>query len=259
MSYYPSFSNFSPYQTLVFLGLFSLLYSCGQDKPPPLVKGPEHDAIVDYLKDLTYSPEDLLEVRDLDGSNSRRELDRTINGPNKPVKGKVNGCKQMVYSLEKNFDETIILRPTNGVVWPGALVYANQEMLNGTPQPITLKRGPLALRLDLPGIGKQGNIYLDEPDNLRVQSSVDETLEWWNANSYQEGYKNSSLSSYESTVSYSSEQLSLDVGVDTKWATGSAASQLEYTSTAEKSVAVMMYKQVFYTVVMNTPSTPSVG
>jgi len=87
-----------------------------------LVKGPDHDAVVDYLKVLDYKPETLLSVHDLEVNNSKRELTQTNNIVNKPVKGKVNKCQEQGYSPEKNFDETIILRPTNGAVWPSALV-----------------------------------------------------------------------------------------------------------------------------------------
>jgi len=90
-----------------------------------------------------------------------------------------------------------------------------------------------------------------------VQEKIDDALEWWNSNAYQEGYVNPSLSNYESSVSYSSQQLSLDVGLNVEWASSAVASQLAYETNTQKRVAVMVFKQVFYTVTMATPGSPA--
>ncbi len=51
--------------------------------------------------------------------------------------------------------------------------------------------------------------------------------------------------------------MSLDVGLNVAWATGDASAQFDYNSTEEKSVAMMVYKQVFYTITMDTPENPA--
>ena len=158
--------------------------------------------------------------------------------------------------MKSNFEDVAILRPTNGIVYPGALIFGNEGLLDGAPDPITIERAPVTLRLDLPGIGDQGNIVVDDPSkNSEVQISIDNALEWWNANAYQEGYVNASNSSYQATTSYSSKQTSLDVGLNIEWATGAVASQFEYESNSVKQIATMAFKQVFFTVTMDTPET----
>jgi len=49
----------------------------------------------------------------------------------------------------------------------------------------------------------------------------------------------------------------LDLGFNAKWASGSASAQLGVSSTTEKSVMLAYYKQVFYTVTMDTPQPAS--
>lgn len=235
--------------------------SCSKDEgggegpgPEPNPDAMEIDAVI---ANLSYDADALLNVNDTGGAPSVRTLKDENSSSTAPNQGLYQTCRTEDYNLKSNFDDVAILRPTNGIIFPGALVIGNQGMLDGMPDPLTLGRAPVTLRLDLPGIGEQGNIVVDNPANSSVQSGIDGALEWWNANSYQEGYVNASNSSYQATTSYSSKQMSLDVGLNLEWATGSVASQFEYESSTTKRVASMVYKQVFYTVTMDTPSTPS--
>ncbi len=74
---------------------------------------------------------------------------------------------------------------------------------------------------------------------------------------YQEGYVNPSNSSYRTSTSYTSEQLAIDVGLNVKWASSSVASEFSTTSSTTSTVAMMVYKQVFYTVTLDTPASPA--
>ncbi|NNE75870.1 MAG: hypothetical protein HKN31_02215, partial [Pricia sp.] len=234
--------------------------SCSKDssgEEPGPKPNPEAMEIDDVIANLNYDADALLNVQDTGGASSERTLKDERTNNQGPSKGNIETCMTKEYSLQSNFDDVSILRPTNGIIWPGALVVGNEGMLDGAPDPFTLARAPVTLRLDLPGIGEQGNIVIENPTNSSTQTGIDGALEWWNNNAYRDGYVNAANSSYQATTSYSSKQLSLDVGLNLEWATGSVASQLEYESSSTKRVAAMVYKQVFYTVTMDTPSTPS--
>ena len=213
-------------------------------------------AINDYVQGLVYDPAALLGVRDIVGSEARTP----IGNPKDTEKWQgVNllACRAVKYNLESNAEEVAIVRPITGIVWPGALVKANAALLNGTPEPLTLEPAPITLHVDLPGMGEHGTFVVAQPSNSAVQAKLDGVLAWWNDNAYQDGYVNPANSSYRTSTSYSSEQLALDVGLNVKWATGSVASQFNYTSTTTSTVAMMVYKQVFYTVTLDTPSSPA--
>ncbi|MFD2725891.1 thiol-activated cytolysin family protein [Hyunsoonleella rubra] len=234
-----------------------LCFACSKDEitDPGPKTNPEAMDIKDYVANLSYNASSMLNVQDTGGQPSERSLTSNRNASPTNSLGYTTTCNTKKYSLETNFDDVAILRPTNGIIWPGALVVGNQGMLDGMPDPITLDRSPVTLRLDLPGMGEQGTIVVEDPRNSNVQSSIDGALEWWNANAYQEGYVNAANSTYQANTSYSSKQLSLDVGLNVEWANGSVASQLEYESSTTKRVAAMVYKQVFYTVTMDTPDS----
>ncbi|GAB1858481.1 cholesterol-dependent cytolysin streptolysin O [Flavobacteriaceae bacterium MHTCC 0001] len=248
----------SPCLKTIFIVLVFICFGCSTEETgtDPKVNA-EATEISDLITNLNYDANKLLNVKDTGGAPKERTLDKTVPSETSPVKGIYQKCEEKFYTLEANFDDVAILRPTNGIIWPGALVYGNQGMLDGMPDPITLNRAPVTLRIDLPGMGEEGTLVIDEPKNSNVQSSIDNALEWWNGNAYEEGYVNASNSSYQANTSYASKQLSLDIGLNVEWANGAVASQLEYESSTTKRVAAMVYKQVFYTVTMDTPSSPA--
>lgn len=234
--------------------LILAVFSCNKDENFSDPINPDAESINEYIFGLNYDPEAMLNVQDTGGSASQRTLN-SQNTDNTVYEGNIVNCVTKDYTLESNFDDVAILRPVAGVIYPGALVVGNQDMLDGAPNPISIDRAPMTLTVDLPGMGSNGVIEIDDPNNATVQVGIDDALNWWNNNAYQDGYLNASNSSYQAATSYSSTQLSLDIGLNSAWATGSIASQMELESNSERRVASMVFKQVFYTVTMNTPQS----
>jgi thiol-activated cytolysin len=142
-------------------------------------------------------------------------------------------------------------------VFPGALLRANSRLAEGKPDPIALPRAPVTLKVDLPGMGKHGTFVVDQPTHSAVQSALDSVLEIWNSTSKSNGYVNKARSFLSVTKAYSSEQLALDLGFSSKWTGGDVSAKLSASSDRESSVAVAYFKQVYYTVVFDTPARPS--
>lgn len=239
-----------------FAAFLSLIFmSCDSGgKEEPIKISPDAASIADYLKNLSTNPQDILNVQSISSPSQR-----TQTNSNKSTSGFSGGyteCTTLTYDLKNNFESIAILRPTNGIIYPGALVIADKETLGGLPTPAGIDRAPVSLRLDLPGMGENGNLVVESPTNTSVQAKIDEALEWWNANAYQEGYVNAANSSYSASTSYSSRQLSMDVGLNVEWARGDVSTQFNYESTKTERVAMMVFKQVFYSITMNEPFNP---
>lgn len=216
--------------------------------------GREIDA---YLQGLTPDPS-TLNVRDTGTRDRKNEIVGAPETKTEDIPGKGNyTCTRTTYNLEQNFDEIAILRPTQGIVWPGALVKGNQSLTDGVPEPITLPRSPVTISIDLPGIGANGTRVVENPSNSSVQTAVNEALEWWNANAYQEGYVNAASSSFQWTSSHASEQTGLAVGLNLAWASGEVSAALSETSSQTKQVITGVFKQAFYTVTYDTPASPA--
>lgn len=239
------------------IGIPAFIACSIEEQTPNGVKIDNSEEIDAIIAGLEYNPTEMLNVQNISGGTKSREIisDNTATTP--PKLGVEQTCRTTDYSLAVNFEDVAILRPTNGIVYPGALVIGNSSMLDGLPDPLTLKRAPATLRIDLPGIGENGTIVIENPTNSDVQTGIDKALEHWNNTAYQEGYVNAANSSFQATTSYSSEQMSLDVGLNIEWASGAVSAQFDFSSSSEKRVAMMVFKQVFYTITMDTPEKPS--
>ncbi len=210
-----------------------------------------------FIKGLNYDPDKLLNVQPTGGAPSLKKEVAVKKNPQTRNGGYYINCSNTTYNLQTNFEDVAILKPTNGIIFPGALVKGDASLMDGTPTPLPLPRAPVKLRIDLPGIGENGNLTVDNPNNSTVQSEIDKGLQWWNNNAYEEGYVNPAHISYKASTSYSQQQLALDVDMNVEWASNSVAAQFSSTSTSTKKVAMMAFKQGFYTVTMNTPQNPA--
>jgi len=204
-----------------------------------------------YIQSLQYDPRSLLSVQPDGSTESIPVKDRQMNG------NAVIICTKKECSLTKNLSGVAILRPTGGVIFPGALVYADQNLMEGRPTPIALNRGPITLTIDLPGL-RDKPAPVAEPTNSSVQAYINRVVEEWNENPASQGYVNTARSSLQLNTAYSSQQIALDLGFSAKWAGGDASTKLGLRSSSEKSVAMAFYRQIFYSVTMDTPPSPAV-
>lgn len=208
------------------------------------------NTIDDYIRSLKYDPRILLSVQPDGSTESIPIRDRQVSG------NAVIICTKKECSLTKNLSGVAILRPTGGVIFPGALVYADQNLMEGRPTPIALNRGPLTLTVDLPGL-RDIPTPVPEPTNSSVQAYLNGVLEAWNENPASQGYVNTARSSLQLTTAYSSQQIALDLGFNAEWAGGDVSTKLGLSSSTEKSVAMAFYRQIFYSVTMDTPASPA--
>lgn len=113
----------------------------------------------------------------------------------------------------------------------------------------------MRLSIDLPGLKTSSELV--QPNGSSVQDFLNRMLEQWNADPKSKGYVNAARSFMDVTHAFTSQQAALDLGFNAKWASGSASSQLNVTGNTEQSVVVAYFKQVFYTLTVNTPESPA--
>ncbi len=210
-----------------------------------------------YIKGLKYDARILLAVQG-DGGTLILDKEKDKKNERKQGNAKIIRCLRTTRNLSKNFEDVAILQPTQGVIYPGALVYADQELVDGKPRPLTgLPRAPIDLRLDLPGLQDEGSFTIANATDGKTQSAVNKALNFWNnSTSFKDGYVNPSRSNYSSTIAYSSDQLAMSLGFNAKWASGDASAQFKFSTSNEKNVVVAVYRQVFYTVTFDSPNLP---
>ena len=242
---------------LIILTCMSIFFgiSCTEDSPNEINTEKNAADIQEYISKLNYNPEQMLNIQETGGEESAREVLQDTSS--EITEGNFTTiCRQTTYNLKKNFDQVAILRPTTGIVWAGALVKGNESLMDGIPEPIGIERAPITLSINLPGMGANGTRTVPNPAASSVQAAIDSSLEWWNNNAYVDGYVNAANSSFHLGTSYSSKQLSLDVDLNAEWASGSVSTQFNYFSSEKKKVVMAVFKQAFYDVIFDTPTSP---
>lgn len=224
------------------------------DAEPPNPISPDAEDISFFLRDLNADTDNLLNTQSISGESQRIEAGKISTTSN--LSGGTEVCTTTKYDLQNNFEEVAILRPTSGIIYPGALVIADKATLGGLPTPAAVDRAPMTLRIDLPGMGENGTLQIDKPSDFSVAVKIDEALEWWNANAYQKGYVNASNSSFVAKTAYSSRQVSMDLSMNVEWARGDVAAQFNFSQNQTSRTAMMVFKQVFYTISMTPPTSP---
>lgn len=222
------------------------------EQPSPI--SPDAENITSFLRNLNADTNNLLNVQSISGESQRIEAGKSNKSTS--LSGGTEVCTTTKYDLLNNFEEVAILRPTSGIIYPGALVVADKATLGGLPTPGAVDRAPMTLRIDLPGMGENGTLKVDKPSNFSVAEKIDEALEWWNANAYEEGYVNASNSSFVAKTAYSSRQVSMDLSMNVEWARGDVAAQFNFSQNKTSRTAMMVFKQVFYTITMTPPTSP---
>lgn len=212
------------------------------------------NSIAEYIRNLDYNPLKLLSVKE-DGSTE--SLPANGSTERDSMGNRVIICKKVPRKLDKKMDKISILKPTAGVIYPGALILANRKMSEGLPTPITLPKAPLTLRIDLPGLTNNGSVTINDPKNSNVQSAINGLLEEWNRNSASEGYVNASNSISRIEKAYSSQQVSVELGFRAEWASNSVSAATKVNNSNETNVTVAFFQQVFYTVSMDSPERPA--
>ena len=251
-------SQIKSYARVLFITTLFVLHACSKDENGEPVEGSDEvESIGEVIADLNYNPNELLGVVGSGSTTNEKTEVEVVNATPVMENNVTRNCSTTKYDLETNFEEIAILKPNAGIIWPGALVKIDNNLRGGLPTPVTIDRAPVSLRVDLPGIGENGNIEVDNPTFNSIDTGIDNSLEWWNANAYQDGYVNEASSFSEAKTSYSSKQVSLELGVNIEWASTDFSSQLNFESNSEKRVANMVFKQVFYTVSMAPPSSPT--
>lgn len=225
------------------------------DPGPSPINGADADSINGIIANLSYDPDQLLDVQSKTGDNP---LGDEYRGDYDLINGVVFECRTQDMNIRSNFEDVVMFDPALAVIYPGALVIGNREMLSGAPQPLQVPKAPTYLRVNLPGIGEGGNFTVDNPTYQNTQAEIDNTLEFWNAEIAPQGYAIEANTDFESTTAYSKEQMSLALGVGADWAGGSSfESNFEYTRTTTKRVAAQLFRQVYYEIVAETPESPA--
>jgi thiol-activated cytolysin len=172
-----------------------------------------------------------------------------------------HGAGEVIIVTKKEHDasstltENTLLNPSAGVVFPGALLRQDHALAEGVPTPYVFPRGPLTLRVDLPGLEEKGVVTLQSPTNLNVEVAIQKAVDYWFDNVRDKhGYKPTIRAFSEAHKAYTKEQIGIACGFGAQWGKSQATAGLKVESTGEETIAYRIFKQIYYTVLVEEPA-----
>ncbi len=204
--------------------------------------------INETIMDLTYEPEQILAFK----GNTVENVE--------PKSGIHSDGKYVVVTREKrtisgDFDTAV---PTSNldVTYPGATILANSKLVDGHPQALVAKRGPVTLTIDLPGMGSEATRHIPEASYDLVRGATTDILNDWYAR-YGGKYQIPANMSYKGDLVYDEKSMQLKFGCTAGFAKQSLGIDFDAIAKKTKSVYLVEYKQVFYTASVKPFAQPS--
>ncbi|MFC5370365.1 thiol-activated cytolysin family protein [Arcanobacterium bovis] len=202
-----------------------------------------------YIRGLQYDPRGVLAVPGESVKTVPVTRDQFKDGTYtvfKHERKSFNNLRSDIAALEAN----------NATIFPGALVLANQSLAKGTPIPVGIDRAPQTISVDLPGSTRGSNrITIQNPSKSTVEQGINDLLQRWTDrhDSYPE---HAAKMSYDESMVTSKEQLKAKFGLGFEKIAAKLNVNFEAIHKHERQVAIASFRQIYYTVAMDTPTNP---
>jgi len=158
-----------------------------------------------------------------------------------------------------NFDSMVVLDPNADSLWPGAVIQG-RSMRSGILDPVNLRRAPGTITLTNLTVSRESGderpLYsreIKDPTNASIQEAMQEMVN--------KGVQTDTAAkvSFAAHQFYSLDHAMLKVGMSGSWLAANVRSQLDATSTAEKTHFVVQFAQSYYTVAFSPSSAGASG
>lgn len=202
-----------------------------------------------FLLDMTYDNKAILTRK---GETIENQFIR--QGRNQPDEFVV--IERQKRSLSTNTTDITVTAANDNRIFPGALLLADQQLLDNNPTLVALDRAPITLSIDLPGLAPQeSSIQIEHPENSSVREGINTLLANWNKT--EQSHRISARMQYEQITAQSMEQLKVKFGADFEKTGNQLDIDFDSIHSGEKQVQIINFKQIYYTVSMNAVKNPA--
>ena len=159
------------------------------------------------------------------------------------------------HDAAKNVQEITYLGLNDDVIWTGNLIKGAKVHQFVYEPVVGVARNPVTLSINLEGSGSGASItqVVNDPKLSTVRQGISDLL----GKAIQAGTSYAARAQFDKTQVYSESQLNLVVGADLKYGAGSLNTKFDWASTTHKNKIIAKYQQIYYTIDMDTPTTPS--
>ncbi|HEM2874540.1 TPA: cholesterol-dependent cytolysin suilysin [Streptococcus suis] len=204
-----------------------------------------------YFQSLTYEPQEIL-------TNEGEYIDNPPATTGMLENGRFVVLRREKKNITNNSADIAVIDAKAANIYPGALLRADQNLLDNNPTLISIARGDLTLSLNLPGLANgDSHTVVNSPTRSTVRTGVNNLLSKWN-NTYAGEYGNTQAElQYDETMAYSMSQLKTKFGTSFEKIAVPLDINFDAVNSGEKQVQIVNFKQIYYTVSVDEPESPS--
>lgn len=160
-------------------------------------------------------------------------------------------CECTKYKASESFSEVLLMDPTSDVIYPGSILDGN-SVAEGSYRQIVLERGPLTISTDFPNIVGDVVRTVEKPSLSSLTQSMKDMM-------YDSGVDGATPAScsFEIKEIVSEEQLAMAVGASVEYKKLKLRDNFDFSKTSTTSKYLVKFQQVYYTVNVDAPSSPS--
>lgn len=211
----------------------------------------DNSEIDNYIASLSYNPTEILKSN---GEKYENIL---------PRESQFKDGKFVVVTREKKqisnaSSDISIMNSTSNKIYPGTLLLADNKLVENNPTILSVARAPMTLSVDLPGLtGGRNSVVVERPSKSATQSAINELLDTWNTEASKNYPNIPARLQYTETMAYDMNQLKVKFG--TSFEKLSVPLNIDFSAihSGEKQTQIVNFKQIYYTVSMDTPMNPS--
>lgn len=177
-----------------------------------------------------------------------------------PKAGKKNGDKFIVVTKKKHCIsgqyDIAVPNARKDITYPGALLVGNQKVVEGVPDPLVLKKRPMCLTIDLPGLTDDNHIIVSQNDYAGVTQGINKLLDNWLTNKSGQ-YVIPANMQYKKNILYDKKSMALSFGCDVEYMQGKLGIDFGLITEQERSAYLIQFRQIYYTVSAELPQSPA--
>lgn len=209
---------------------------------------PNADIINKNIKSLTYDP---LEILAFQGDKITSFVPRSAT----QTGNKFIVVTKTKHKLSSTFD-IAVPNARKDITYPGALLLANQKLVEGMPDPLVVDMKPRKVTIDLPGLTDDNSILVENYDFTGVSAAINKlTNNWLETKSKQ--FKIAANTEFKKNILYDENSMALNFGVDVSYVKDKLGINFEEITDQKSSAYLVQFRQIFYTVSAELPKMPA--
>lgn len=156
---------------------------------------------------------------------------------------------------DKLFDISVVTS-TLDRIYLGAVLLANQRLMENLPTEVTCKKKALSFRVNnLNGLSsEEASARVENPTSSSVMGKINDIANLW-LDKYSETNKHSVILDYKESMLYSEAQMIAEFGLESKNLMSKL--NIDYENSGKKQIYLCRLKQIYFSATMDAPTSPS--